>query len=681
MGWKPVEDRFDGHAAAPDGALTLRDSAGYVRTEGGGTLHGAPGGPSVSRIDLPEAGRTDGDLLRFYECSATACLTLAPDGHIRRLNPAAARLLGGTREALCGRDFAHCLAVEHRRAFDYFLTALFAHGRVGPGEFALMPSPAGRSSSVRADAILGAGARHCLLQLTDLTERRHMSETLMEAEAFSIGVLNSLAAHIAVLDPDGVIRAVNTAWQRFALESGSQALALGAVGQSYRAACELPAEDPDARQARLAWEGIASVIEGRAERFSMEYVCEAPERTRWFQLSAYPLVAPQRGVVVAHEDISARKWAEASLQQARLAAERANNAKSRLLAAVSHDLRQPLSALGLYVGLLEHRCDGGEAMLIRSMKDCVASLSALLTDVINLSKLESGVLQPTVRDFPVDELLARVVSVNAAEAMLKRLALRRAACPANLCARTDPVLFARILDNLVSNAVRYTESGAVLVGCRRFGGKRWVEVWDSGVGIAEHSLQEIFDEYRQLDNADRIHGSGLGLAIVEKLARLLGLQIRVASRPGRGSMFAVELPPGRATHAAGLAPPPLRKLRVALVEDNPDACRRIGDALREVGHRVLIAPGGAELLALLDGSAPDVVVADYRLRREESGFEAIETVRKAYGEHLPAVILADHIQPGIMRSMADRGIVVQRKPAELERLVLSIAQLTERRMG
>ncbi|WP_168735185.1 PAS domain-containing hybrid sensor histidine kinase/response regulator [Pseudothauera rhizosphaerae] len=680
MHGKPDEDRMDALEGRPDGVYI---PGGGVRVVGGVYTEGR-----AHRV-LPEAAihyLRDGldeaaDLRRFYRYSSSPCLTLTREGHIARLNPAAARLLGGSPAGLQGRRFADYVAEAQRTAFEYFLAAAFVRGRAGGCELGLRPHKRGPEPTVLAEAAADAIGQRCLLMLVDLTEHRHADDALREVEAFGIGVLNALPSQIAVLDPDGVIRAVNTAWQRFAIENGAEALALHPVGMSYRDACLLPPEEPDSAQARAAWEGIERVMRGGVERFTMEYSCDSPGEQRWYQLTAYPLVAPQRGVVVAHEDISARKRAEHSLQQARLEAERANNAKSRLLAAVSHDLRQPLSALGLYVGLLDRHRDESEAMLIRSMKDCVASLSALLTDVLNLSRLEAGALQPQMTDFPIDELLDRIVSVNTPEAMLKHLSLRRARCAPGLCARTDPVLFGRILDNLVSNAVRYTNGGGVLVGCRRSGGRRWIEVWDTGVGIPEASIAEIFDEYRQLDNADRTRGSGLGLAIVEKLARLLGLRIRVASRPGRGSMFAVEMPPGRALHHGDTAVPPLRKVRIGLVEDDPRAARRIGRALTRLGHQVIVAPNGAGLLLMLDGRPPDVVVADYRLREGENGLDAIELVRRHHGEHLPAVMLAGEHDPDIMRSMADRGIVVQHKPVASERLAPCIAGLTERRAG
>ncbi|MGE5471839.1 MAG: ATP-binding protein [Bacteroidota bacterium] len=240
------------------------------------------------------------------------------------------------------------------------------------------------------------------------------------------------------------------------------------------------------------------------------------------------------------------------LVAAKTEAERANNAKSRFMAAASHDLRQPLSALSLYVGMLENKVPPADQMLVSKTKACVATLSELLTDLLDLSKLDAEVMTAEVSDFPVAELMANLEAIHGPEALLKGLSLR--CLSSKLNARTDPVLYQRLLGNLVANAIRYTERGGVLVGCRRRGGKTWIEVWDTGIGIPAGKTAEIFEEFKQLGNDERngAKGSGLGLAIVARTAALLGLQIRVTSRAGKGSMFAIELPLGQARRPASL---------------------------------------------------------------------------------------------------------------------------------
>jgi len=248
-------------------------------------------------------------------------------------------------------------------------------------------------------------------------------------------------------------------------------------------------------------------------------------------------------------DITERRQAEVELVVAKQAADKANRAKSRFLAAASHDLRQPLLALSLFVGILKNKASPDGGKLVSNIQSCVDSLSELLTDLLDVSKLEAGVIAPNPSDFVLDDLLDTLVSVHSAEAELKGLQLRWRRSEAVV--RTDQHLLHRILGNLVANAIRYTSKGGVLIACRRRNGKRWVEVWDTGIGIPADKTEIIFDEFRQLGDDERNRGSGLGLAIVTKAAALLGLEIRLRSRPGRGSMFAVELPPGDAGGSDG----------------------------------------------------------------------------------------------------------------------------------
>ncbi len=379
-------------------------------------------------------------------------------------------------------------------------------------------------------------------------------------------------------------------------------------------------------------------------------------------------------VHVAVINITERKRAEDALREAKAEAERANQAKSRFLAAVSHDLRQPLAALGLYLDLLQRRFGGDESLPVAKMKDCMETLTEVLDDLLDLSKLEAGAVTPQPADFAVDTVLSRVISAQAPAARMKGLQLRYAPCAE--FARTDSALFGRIVGNLVANAVRYTEKGGALVACRKRQGRHWVEVWDTGVGIPAERIGEIFEEFRQLGNShrDRSKGSGLGLAIVARAAALLDLQLRVRSRPGRGSMFAVELPAGRQVAAAPSAPTATRALRVALAEDNPAVLNALTWSLQALGHEVVGACSGAKLIDGLAGRAPDLVLADYRLSERETGLDVIGAVREAFGAGVPAIVVTGDTDPGFVRSMVQRGVAVQHKPLSLDVLKRRIAE-------
>ncbi|HKB59324.1 MAG TPA: ATP-binding protein [Gallionellaceae bacterium] len=379
--------------------------------------------------------------------------------------------------------------------------------------------------------------------------------------------------------------------------------------------------------------------------------------------------------VSAIRDITERRRYEKELISAKAEAERANAEKSRFLAAASHDLRQPLTALSLYTGVLEDRLDAENLTIVTKMAECVAGLSDLLTKLLDLSKLDAAVEAPHVRDFAVDDILDALLVAHDPEAELKGLKLRRVR--SGLIARTDPVLFQRILGNLLSNAIRYTTHGGVLIGSRRRQGKAWIEFWDTGIGIAPDKTKEIFEPFRQLNDDARTRGSGLGLAIVAGTARLLGLKIRVQSRPGRGSMFAVEIPRGTQAGATVSAAPAdhISGLRVALVDDNPMALNALACAMENVGHEVVTAINGHTLLAQLGTARPDILVCDYRLAGAETGYEVITATRTAFGEALPAIILTGDTDPELMRSMAGKGIDVQYKPVIFKDLQAHIERL------
>ncbi len=387
-----------------------------------------------------------------------------------------------------------------------------------------------------------------------------------------------------------------------------------------------------------------------------------------------------RGVtLLARRDITERKKYENELLAAKAEADRANSEKSRFLAAASHDLRQPLAALALYTDALKDRAEAENLAIATKMSECVAGLSELLDKLLDLSKLDAGVEEPRVRDFSVGDLLDKLLAAHAPEAEQKGLKLRRV--PSALIARTDPVLFQRILGNLLVNAIRYTARGGVLIGCRRRQGKTWVEVWDTGIGIPPDKTTEIFEAFKQLGDDARTRGSGLGLAIVAGTAELLGLQIRVQSSPGRGSMFAVEIPLGAQTTAAeGTAPhAPATRIRVGLVDDNPLPLNALACAMETAGHQVVAAANGRNLLERLGATPPDIVVCDYRLAGGETGYDVIASARRAFGETLPAIIITGDTDPVLMRSMAGQHIDVRHKPVAFGELEAHIERLTRKR--
>lgn len=234
----------------------------------------------------------------------------------------------------------------------------------------------------------------------------------------------------------------------------------------------------------------------------------------------------------------------AELHAAKTAAEQAHRAKSRFLAHASHDLHQPLQAIGMFTGMLERQpqTHPKAAALLSDLKAAQRSMRDLLNAILEISKLESGVVSPRPVDLALSPLLDQLEAEFAGLAEAKGLRLR--AVPTDAVVHSDPALLERIVRNLIANAIRYTETGGVLVGCRRRGGRLWIEVYDTGRGIAESDRRRIFEEFVQLDrpDRDRSEGIGLGLAIVERLARLLAHPVAVRSVEGRGTVFSVCVP-------------------------------------------------------------------------------------------------------------------------------------------
>ena len=255
---------------------------------------------------------------------------------------------------------------------------------------------------------------------------------------------------------------------------------------------------------------------------------------------------------MAVEDITERNQAAEALEAAKRHAEQANLGKSRFLAAASHDLRQPLQTLSLLQGILAKKVRDAELVnLVLRLEEALDAMSGMLDSLLDINQLEAGIVRPQVVTFPVKELLERLRNEFAYHAETRGLGWRVISC--GLFVSSDPRLLEQMIRNLLSNAVKYTESGKVLLGCRRRGDRLRIEVWDTGPGVPKEQLQAIFEEFHQLDNAarERNRGLGLGLAIVQRLAHLLGHAVDVRSRVGKGSAFSVEVP---LSHEAAVQP-------------------------------------------------------------------------------------------------------------------------------
>lgn len=358
--------------------------------------------------------------------------------------------------------------------------------------------------------------------------------------------------------------------------------------------------------------------------------------------------------------------------EARRQAEDANAAKTRFLAAAGHDLRQPLQAMTLFTEAVAQSVASAELpppVLVDKLRLSCASLGALLDSLLDLSRAEAGAIKPEIGAVPLQPLFDGIRREFADQARAKGLRLR--VVPTRAVVRSDAVLLARVLRNLTSNALRYTESGGVLVGCRRRGGQLRIEVRDSGIGIPEEARDEVFREFHQLGNPerDRHKGLGLGLAIVNALARQLGHEVRLESTPGRGSVFAVELAAAEAEiDTASVAPELPDRLRgrlFAVIEDEAMIREALAGLLSSWGCEVVAGETAADVLARLGQRAPDAILADWRLRECHSGADEIASICTRFGRSIPAVLVTGDTAPDAVRDAAYR---VLRKPVQGFRL-------------
>jgi signal transduction histidine kinase/HAMP domain-containing protein len=350
----------------------------------------------------------------------------------------------------------------------------------------------------------------------------------------------------------------------------------------------------------------------------------------------------------------------------------ANRYKSHFLASASHDLRQPLHALNLFIAQLRTESDAERDRLIGRIEAAVGSMNELFEALLDMSKLEAGILEPDLTEFPVDRLLKRIETTFADAARGKGLRLTLA--PSNAWVRSDFVLLERILFNLVSNAVRYTARGGLVVGTRRRGERLRIDVCDTGPGIPEERQQDVFAEFYQLADADRRGGLGLGLAIVDRLGRLLGHPIALRSRPGRGSRFSVSVP--LVSEAAGIAEAPVApaiadpahgKL-VLVIDDDPLVIEGMSGILRSWGCRILGADSEETALAAVQRQWPDLIIADYRLADGNTGIHAIERLRDAAGFPIPAFLISGDTAPERLREASANGYQLLHKPVPPMRL-------------
>ena len=378
------------------------------------------------------------------------------------------------------------------------------------------------------------------------------------------------------------------------------------------------------------------------------------------------------------------------LAVAREDAEAASRSKTQFFAAASHDLRQPLHALGLFASALDDRVhDPGVTRLVASVKASVSALDSLFNELLDISKIDAGVIEPNLEYFRASSVLDRLRSDFEPEASEKGLRLSVRPCTAYL--HGDPVLLERILRNLLSNALRYTERGGVLLGCRRRGERMVFEVWDSGVGIPGDQQRRVFEEFYQIGNPERSNkrGLGLGLSIVKRLSDLLGYKIELASRSGRGTVFrfsiALGMPPEPAPCARPAEPPRgnIAGVVIVVIDDDASIVDGMTWLLSDWGAEVITSASGTDVIEKVyaAGRLPDMIIADYRLAGGRTGAHVIDELRRELDPEIPAILLTGSTTPECVEEASRFGCSLLIKPAEPDMLRALIASKLRAQSG
>lgn len=523
---------------------------------------------------------------------------------------------------------------------------------------------------------------------TALAELTRAKEHEAQAKQRLAAAIEAINQGIVLCDADDRIVVSNhryrELWGGLAAEPGTPfaEVVRGAAGR-----CTVPGCPADA----ASWEALRMERHRHPGEPFVIALCDGT----WLQVSERRV--PDGGTVSLYTDITAVKRDEAArtaelmranaeISAAKAEAEMMNASKTKFFAAANHDLLQPLAAARVFASALaERRLSPQNRELVRHALSALDSVDDMITALLDIARLDAGAMQPALCSFSVGEVMRRVAAEYGLIAAQRKLRLRVFAGEAVVL--SDPRLLTRILRNLVSNALRYTAGGGVLIGHRRVPGGLLVGVWDTGIGIPADQLEAIFEEFHRLPHTRERgeRGAGLGLSIVRRVSRMLDHRMVVRSVPGRGSVFAVLVPlsaapPTSLSHArapgACVGPASLRGRRVQLIDDEPHVLHGLSVLLGGWGMRVRGAPSALAALEGADGT-PDLIIADYRLAQGLTGLDAIATLRRRWGV-LPAIVVtADH-GAEVQQEVAAAGLHLLHKPVRPARLRSLITHVLQR---
>ncbi|NUB05104.1 response regulator [Azospirillum sp. Vi22] len=500
-------------------------------------------------------------------------------------------------------------------------------------------------------------------------ERGAIQDSMRTARDFAESIVDTVREALLVLDAGLVVAAASQAYYR--MFSTTAEATLG------RPLAELV--DGMLRDVALDGRLKAMITAGSTiEELEIDAGQDAEGR-RALQINARPLSRSDRPLILLGiEDVTERNRARKALDAAKALAEQASAGKTRFLAAASHDLRQPVQAAVLFHHLLSTQdLPPASAKLLSSLGNTLAALHSMLEEILHVSRLDAGVVDVRMKPFRLRRLIDRLVEDFGPLAHAAGLSLR--SVDTGVTVRSDPKLLGRILQNLLANAVKYTDSGRILIGCRHVRGAVRIQVWDTGRGIPEGQLKAIFEEFHQVGNfaRDRRQGLGLGLSIVDRLALLLHHPIGVRSRPGRGSVFEIVVPVTDDAEALedAATEPDLDGTgrRVLVIDDDPVVLDSIRQYLERHRFDVFAAADReAALMLILPQRPPHLVIADYRLVGEETGADVIRYLRTAFGIAVPGIILTGDTSPERIREASRSGFSLLHKPITPQDLAVAV---------
>lgn len=550
---------------------------------------------------------------------------------------------------------------------------------------------------------------------TDITERHQHAETLKQSEHWIRLITDHIPAMIAYVDSDLTFSFTNKVydewygWPRGALNGMQIQQAHGEAQYAelrpyikqalsgHRATFEI--EEPNRRNSMSYM--LKSYVpnlspDGQAIGFFVliqditEQRKTASELTKAYQLMEQRVNDRTSELVMLNaqlrSEIDERRAIENRLREANKDAEQANLSKTKFLAAVSHDLLQPLNAARLFTGaLIDQPLPDKPQQLAQSLSHSLEDVESLLGTLVDISKLDAGVVEPDISVFPINELLQNLANEYRQIAQSEQLSF--AFHSSKKAIRTDSQLLARILRNFLSNAIRYTEQGRVVLGVRQQGDALLIQVWDTGVGIPKEKLTEIFQEFRRLPDGQlrQDKALGLGLAIVEKISRVLKHPIQVQSREGIGSVFSVQVPCASLDERPPLPQGPslanlnqqLKHARIWVLDNDPAICNGMEQLLSSWGCDVITALSLDDLLEKTQQAQQtvDLVIADYHLDDDQNGLDAVSELIKTAQQQLPVLMItANHCQE-LKQQIRERGFMMMNKPVKPLKLKTMLSHL------